>query len=329
MTHEVGVPVVVPPEVDPALLGRPLAGRRQRLWAMAIDLALIGVVVAVLGRPHTLIAVALAFAAWYGLQRWVPSPKIRSLIALGALVAPMLVATALPKRHEAPEPPDTSDLEDLGISAQDAAALIAPTDPAQARAVAKAIGEKLRAKGMPEEAQADLRETLADPDLPLPPEARQVLLASMAPAPAPTAKPPSSETAALRAEIARLKADRQKLRDERDALQEKLRAARERHGLKDFVLATLDDLGLSLGWSGLYFIAFLVLWNGQTPGKRLLGIRVVRLDGKRIGWFCALERFQGYLSNVTSCLLGFAQVFWEHNLQGQHDKVTNTVVVRV
>src|SRR5262245_44054203 len=31
--------------------------------------------------------------------------------------------------------------------------------------------------------------------------------------------------------------------------------------------------------TGGYFIAFEILWNGQTPGKRLLGVRVIRENG--------------------------------------------------
>ena len=43
-----------------------------------------------------------------------------------------------------------------------------------------------------------------------------------------------------------------------------------------------EDLGIGIGWFGLYFTAFLALWNGRTPGKRLVGTRVVHLDGEPI-----------------------------------------------
>jgi hypothetical protein len=323
-----GAVLVAPPALDPALVGRPLARRRQRLSAMLIDLGLIGLVVAVMGKPHMLAAAAAAGVVWFGLSRWVRSTQLRSAIALVAFVLPLVFVHLVPRKPAAPATPDTDDLEDVGLTPQEAAALLGSKDPAQAQKAAGEIGRKLRERGMTPEAEEDLREALADPDLPLPANARATLLATVAPTPQAGAARPS-EIDALRAEIARLKTDRERLRNERESLQKKLKEAQARHGLKDFLLATLDDLGLSLGWSGLYFIAFLVWWNGQTPGKRLMRIRVVRLDGKPIGWFCALERFQGYLSNVTSCLLGFAQVFWEHNLQGQHDKLTNTVVVRV
>src|SRR4029450_12404864 len=44
--------------------------------------------------------------------------------------------------------------------------------------------------------------------------------------------------------------------------------------------------GVLLGVVGLrwgYFLGFEWLWRGQTPGKRLAGVRVVRLDGTGIG----------------------------------------------
>jgi uncharacterized RDD family membrane protein YckC len=63
--------------------------------------------------------------------------------------------------------------------------------------------------------------------------------------------------------------------------------------------APLVDLG-GLSW-GLLVLAFFFmewgygslfegLWNGQTPGKRLLGLRVVREDGHAIGFNEALVR---------------------------------------
>src|SRR5690606_12670107 len=79
-----------------------------------------------------------------------------------------------------------------------------------------------------------------------------------------------------------------------EALRERLDAARARErslraeleeersggGIMSLLRSLADDLGLGLGWSGLYFTAFVALWNGYTPGKRLLRIRIIRLDGK-------------------------------------------------
>ncbi|MBV8333286.1 MAG: RDD family protein [Candidatus Eremiobacteraeota bacterium] len=51
-----------------------------------------------------------------------------------------------------------------------------------------------------------------------------------------------------------------------------------------------------------YFIAFEALWNGQTPGKKLLGIRVVRDGGYPVDFGAALIR---NLIRVGELALGY------------------------
>jgi hypothetical protein len=102
----------------------------------------------------------------------------------------------------------------------------------------------------------------------------------------------------------------------------------ESAGLFNRLVALLDDLGIGFGWTGLYFTAFTALWRGQTPGKRLVGVRVLRLDGKPLGFWASFERFGGYAAGLVTGLLGFAQVYWDRNRQAIHDKISETVVVR-
>ena len=89
-----------------------------------------------------------------------------------------------------------------------------------------------------------------------------------------------------------------------------------------------DELGLGLGWLGLYFTAFTVLGGGQTPGKRVFRLRVIRLDGRPIGWWTALQRFGGYSASVFTGMLGFAEMFWDDNRQALQDKLVATVVIQ-
>lgn len=103
----------------------------------------------------------------------------------------------------------------------------------------------------------------------------------------------------------------------------------EERGLLSSLLHFLDDLGIGFGWTGLYFTAFVALWKGQTPGKKLLGVRVVRLDGRPMTLLSSFERFGGYAAGLVTGLLGFAQVYWDRNRQMIHDKIVETVVVRV
>lgn len=111
-------------------------------------------------------------------------------------------------------------------------------------------------------------------------------------------------------------------------LEQQLEAARRPPGPIDLLLGTLDDLGLGLGWLGVYFTAFLTLWRGRTPGKRLLGIRVVRVDGEPLTTWDAFSRFGGYAASVLTGLLGFAQLLWHPNRQALHDRIAGTVVIR-
>lgn len=130
-------------------------------------------------------------------------------------------------------------------------------------------------------------------------------------------------------------------RDSLDELRGELREARqengeligrveraENRGIVKSITGFLDELGLGFGWMGLYFTAFLSLWRGQTPGKKLLGVRVVRLNGQPMTLWTSFERFGGYAAGLVTGLLGFAQVFWDRNRQMIHDKIVETVVVR-
>ncbi|HVH13675.1 MAG TPA: RDD family protein [Longimicrobium sp.] len=116
-------------------------------------------------------------------------------------------------------------------------------------------------------------------------------------------------------------------RTEQEEAAERLREMEDR-GLLASLLHFLDDLGIGFGWTGLYFTAFVALWQGQTPAKRLLGVRVVRLDGRPMTWWSAFERFGGYAAGLVTGLMGFAQVYWDRNRQMIHDKIVETVVVR-
>lgn len=130
-------------------------------------------------------------------------------------------------------------------------------------------------------------------------------------------------------------------RDSLDELRGELREARrengqligrveraENRGIVRSITGFLDELGLGFGWMGLYFTAFLSLWRGQTPGKKVLGVRVVRLNGQPMTLWTSFERFGGYAAGLVTGLLGFAQVYWDRNRQMIHDKIVETVVVR-
>jgi hypothetical protein len=132
---------------------------------------------------------------------------------------------------------------------------------------------------------------------------------------------------ALREQVGSLQSRNHELQnDNRELKREKKNA--ENRGLLSILLEWLDDLGIGIGWTGLYFTAFTALWKGQTPGKRLLGIRVLRLDGEAMTLWASFERFGGYAAGLFTGLSGYAQVLWDRNRQAIQDKISETVVIR-
>ena len=93
--------------------------------------------------------------------------------------------------------------------------------------------------------------------------------------------------------------------------------------------------------AGIGLIIFLVgvvvgiLWKpfwwsrgGQTPGYKLLGMRVVRAsDGGKIGFGTGLLREIGYIFS-SIFYLGFIWAAFDARKQGWHDKIAGTVVIQ-
>lgn len=133
-------------------------------------------------------------------------------------------------------------------------------------------------------------------------------------------------------QIQRLEGSVRSLEERNDDLEDQLEEARDEAdqdpGVFRMLRALADDLGIGFGWAAVYFTVFTTLWKGQTPGKRMLKLRVLRLDGSPIGWWVAFERFGGYAAGIATGLLGFAQILWDANRQAVHDKIVGTVVVR-
>lgn len=83
-----------------------------------------------------------------------------------------------------------------------------------------------------------------------------------------------------------------------------------------------------------YFAAFEWLWNGQTPGKRLLKLRVIREDGRPLTLWEAIARnllrigdaVPGFILPVYS--VGLIVIFCSNRDQRLGDIFAGTVVIR-
>jgi uncharacterized RDD family membrane protein YckC len=69
-------------------------------------------------------------------------------------------------------------------------------------------------------------------------------------------------------------------------------------------------------------IFLLTALTGFTVGKRLLGMRVARLDGQPVGFYRALIRTVLFLLVVPPLVL-------DADLRGLHDKAAGTIVIRI
>lgn len=88
-------------------------------------------------------------------------------------------------------------------------------------------------------------------------------------------------------------------------------------------------LGVTFGWSGVYFTLFAGLLNGRTPGKMLWGLRAVKINGQAFTFMDAFVRQGGYIAGIAMGLIGFAKILWEPNRQAVQDSMAATVVVKV
>ena len=94
-----------------------------------------------------------------------------------------------------------------------------------------------------------------------------------------------------------------------------------------FLLNMLVAFGLSFA----YWLIFWVNYDGATPGKKLLGIKITRDNGDKLTYSSAFVRCLGFLvSSATSLFfgLGFIWIIWDKKKQALHDKIAGTIVVK-
>ena len=113
-------------------------------------------------------------------------------------------------------------------------------------------------------------------------------------------------------------------------------------GLKEDMIANVltspDDLTRGMGVPGLLYIAASLLagmtyftWfhgiGGRTPGKMLLGLRVIQASGDPITPGLAFLRWVGYFYSALPFFLGFLWIALDRRKQGWHDKIAATLVI--
>ena len=87
-------------------------------------------------------------------------------------------------------------------------------------------------------------------------------------------------------------------------------------------------------YSPMIVTAVIVIYNlffwtllGYTPGKFLLGVKIVRRNGSKLGLGRAIVRFVGYWISIIPLGLGFIWIILDPKREGWHDKLAGTHVI--
>ncbi len=100
-------------------------------------------------------------------------------------------------------------------------------------------------------------------------------------------------------------------------------------GLNGALVLSLFVLGIYLALCG-YYIFFETIWNGQTPGKRALGLRMVRVGGRPLGFVGSVVRNFIRLADFLPALygLGLIVMFIDRRARRLGDMAAGCIAIR-
>ena len=94
------------------------------------------------------------------------------------------------------------------------------------------------------------------------------------------------------------------------------------------IFAGLSQLSAGLGFLQIvYETILLAQWNGQTIGKKVLGIKVVSASGAKLDYLKAFIRTISKILSTIALGLGYLWMLWDGKSQTWHDKIADTYVV--
>jgi len=108
----------------------------------------------------------------------------------------------------------------------------------------------------------------------------------------------------------------------------------ERMGAGFLDLVLVGVVGAMVGGPPLAFLVWLAYfagmwtWKGTTVGGIVLGLKVVRMDGKPVTLAVGLVRALGGAFSIMVIFLGILWIAWDREKQGWHDKLAGTVVLK-
>ena len=79
--------------------------------------------------------------------------------------------------------------------------------------------------------------------------------------------------------------------------------------------------------AGIFLVIYLNGAKGGTPGKKILGLRIVNEMGENIGIPVAILRYIGFIISAAILCIGFLMIAFNQKKQGLHDMIAKTYVV--
>ena len=104
-------------------------------------------------------------------------------------------------------------------------------------------------------------------------------------------------------------------------------AVHGRPWLEGVLLVVASAVGLAFALGAVYYVGFIGAC-GQTPAKMLVGVVVVRRDGRPAGYGRAFVRWLGYGVAFATLGIGFVAAVFSRERRGLHDVLSGTRAVR-
>jgi uncharacterized RDD family membrane protein YckC len=106
-----------------------------------------------------------------------------------------------------------------------------------------------------------------------------------------------------------------------------IKSLEELQQLQNSTSTTLTSLiGLIVGFA--YFLIFYVNYDGATPGKRLMAIKVTKDDGSKVTYPVIFIRYMGTFVSAFFLGIGYLWIIWDKRKQALHDKIAKTIVIK-
>ena len=95
--------------------------------------------------------------------------------------------------------------------------------------------------------------------------------------------------------------------------------------------SVLSIFSLSISIKFLMNISYYVFFNGKygaTPGKMVIGAKIVNTDGSPISYTKAFARFFAEMLSAFILLVGYIMAAFDGQKRALHDRICNTLVIR-